>query len=185
MFFFNEKDDNIKFKARSVEHAYLAILNDDLETSQAVFELIESPRAHWGKTLIGILNGYMERYPTYFEIRNFFEIDLDFLIKNEKFDYAEKLLSSIDILCTINQETYKYAARVMYENKLFKAAREYMEKSQNIFYKDPELQFMFANYYFNDRDYTNAAFHIEECLKIIPDYFPAKELKKKLSKYLA
>lgn len=185
MFFFNYRDTEINFKSRSIEHAYLAILNDDLKTAGAVFESIESPRAHWGKTLTDILNGYLERYPTYFEIRNFYEIDLDFLIKNEKFSYVEQLLGALELLSTINQESYKYAARVMYENKLYKAALKYMEKSQQIFYKDPELHFMYAKYYYNDRDYINADFHIEECLKIIPEYFPAKEFKKTLSRYLA
>lgn len=185
MFFFNETANNIEFKSRSVEHAYLAILNDDLETAQAVFESIESPRAHWGKSLVDIINGYLERYPTYFEIRNFFEIDLDFLIKNEKIDYVEHLLGSMELLSTINQETYKYAARVMYENKLYKSALEYMEKSKKIFYNDPELHFMLAKYYYNDRDYINSMFHTNECMKIIPEYFPAIELKKELCKYLA
>jgi len=185
MFFFNEESRNKTFKPRSIEHAYLAILNDDLETAQAVFESIESPRARWGIAFVDILKGYIEHFPTYFEIRNFLEIDLDFLLKNEKFDYVGHILGSLETLCKTNQEVYKYVARVMYENKLYKSAREYMEKSQEVFYNDPELQFMFAKYYLNDRNYSDAKSHIEECLNILPEYFPAIELKKQISKYLA
>jgi len=73
----------------------------------------------------------------------------------------------------------------MYENKYYKASKEYMEKSKKIFYKDPELHFMYANYYLNFREYEEAFFYINECLKILPDYYPAKLIKEKISKYLA
>ena len=96
MFFFS-RDSDIFFKPGSIEHGYFAILDDDLETAAGVFENIDSPRAKWGKVLVSILKGYMNIYPTYFEIRNFLEIDLDFLIKNiakrfikQKFKYCNK-----------------------------------------------------------------------------------------------
>ena len=79
MFFFGNSECSIKFKPLSVEHAYLAILNNDLDSAAAVFEAIDSPRARWGRSFVDILKGYIENYPTYFEIRNFLEIDLDFL----------------------------------------------------------------------------------------------------------
>ena len=185
MFFFYESDSDLAFKPTSVEHAYLAILNNDLETAKTVFESIDSPRARWGKSLADILSGYLERYPTYFEIRNFLEIDMDFLLKNEKIDYIERLLGSLDLLSGINQETFKYVGRVMYENKLYQAAKKYMEKAKEIFYNDPELHYMYAKYYYNDRNYPEANFYIDECLKMLPDYYPAIKMKNKLSKYLA
>ena len=83
MFFFSNNYDT-EFKPKSLEHAYLAIVNNDLATARVVFEGLDSPRAKWGKALVDILIGYIEKYPTYFEIRNFLEIDLDFLIKNKK-----------------------------------------------------------------------------------------------------
>ena len=183
MFFFSSENDTT-FKPRSIEHAYLCIINNDILQAQAVFESLESPRALWGKSLTDILSGYIERYPTYFEIRNFLEIDLDFLIKNEKIDYVESLLGSLEFLVEINQEAYKYVARVMYENKFYKSAREYMEKSKNIFYNDPELHFMFSKYYLNSHNYEEALYYINECLKILPDYFPAKKIKENISKFI-
>ena len=184
MFFFDENNDNLTFSSRSVEHAYVAILEDDLRVAQAVFESIDSPRAKWGKALVDILLGYVEKYPSYFEIRNFLEIDLDFLLKNKKIDYVEQLLGALEVLVSINQETYKYVARVMFENRLYKAAREYLEKSKNIFYNDPELHFIYAKFYLKSREYELADYHLDECLKILPDYFPAKALQREISRYL-
>lgn len=177
MFFFDTNNKEKEFRPRSVEHAYLAILNEDLETAQAVFESVDSPRACWGKAFVDIISGYIEKYPTYFEIRNFLEIDLDFLIKNEKIAYVEQFLGSLELLSKINQEVYKYVARVMLENKLYNVALEYMEKSKKIFYNDPELHFMLAKYYISKNELDESKHYLDECLKIIPDYFPALRLK--------
>lgn len=180
MFFFSNDCETLTFKPGSLEHAYLAILNNDLLNAKKVFCSLSSPRARWGKALVEILTGYIEEYPSYFEIRNFLEIDLDFLLKNEKIDYVEQLLGGVDILAEINNETYKYVARVMYENKLYKVCREYLEKSKNLFYNDPELHFMFSKYYMNFGNYKEAEYYIDECIRILPDYYPAKILKQKI-----
>ncbi len=184
MFFFS-KNYSKEFKPKSVELAYLLLLNGDLSAAQTVFESMDSPRARWGKALVDILQGYIECYPTYFQIRNFLEIDLDFLLKNEKIDYVELILGALEVLSDINQEAYKYTARVMFENRYYKAAREYLEKSKNVFYNDPELHFLYAKYYIKTREYEKADFHLDECLKVLPDYYPAKLLQKEISRYLA
>ena len=180
LFFFNNNASEIKVKPNSLEHAYLAIINKDLESAKIIFSRTDSPRAKWGKILVSILNGYMKEYPTYFQIRNFFEIDLDFLINNNLIDYVEQCLGALDVLSKINQEIYKYTARVMYENKLYKAALKYMEKSKQIFYNDPELHFMLAKYYFGINNFSDSYFYINECLKLLPDYYPANTLKEKI-----
>ena len=184
MFFFSDNSDNEAFKPGSLEHAYLAILNDDLLSAGKVFSSLSSPRARWGKALVDILSGYIEEYPSYFEIRNFLEIDLDFLLKNEKIDYVEQFLGGVDLLADINNETYKYVARVMHENKLYKVCKEYLDKSKNLFYNDPELHFIYAKYYLNFGNYSDAEYHIDECIKILPDYYPAKVLKREIQAQL-
>lgn len=184
MFFFQDGDKDLTFKSRSIEHAYMALLNDDLKSAGAVFETIDSPRAKWGECLIQILEGYLKVFPTYFQIRNFLEIDLDFLLKNEKIDYVEQVLGALDILAGVNEETYKYAARVMLENGYNNAAIKYLDKSKKIFYKDPELHFMLTKYYMKTRDYEKANFYVNECLRILPDYYPAKLLQEEVSRYI-
>lgn len=179
-FFFKDDCSNVEIKPNSLEHAYLAIVNDDLISAKKVFANLDSPRARWGVIFVSILEGFMQEMPTFFAIRNFLEIDLDFLIKNQKISYVEQFLGALDILSNINQETYKFAGRVMFENKLYSAALKYMEKSKQIYYNDPELHFMLTKYYIHSHNKQEAYFYINECLRLLPEYYPALELKKKI-----
>ena len=36
---------------------------------------------------------------------------------------------------------------------------------------------MYAKYFINTHEYSYANYHIDECLKILPDYYPAKKIK--------
>ena len=56
-----------------------------------------------------------------------------------------------------------------------KAASEYLDKSKKIFYKDPELHFMYAKYNLDFKNYEIANYYIDECLKILPDYYPVQD----------
>ena len=179
-FFFSPDCSDIKIEPNTVEHAYLALLNEDLATAKAVFSKIDNPRGIWGTILISILEGYMEIFPTFFQIRNFLEIDLDLLLKNEKINYVEQLLGALDIFAEINQESYKFVARVMLENNLFSAAFNYMQKSKDIYYNDAELHFMLMRYYLKVHDFEQAYFHVNECLKLIPNYYPALIMKEQI-----
>ncbi len=180
IFFFYPNCSDIKIIPNSLGHAYLCLLNNELSSAKAIFSKIDNPRGIWGTILVSILEGYMEIFPTYFQIRNFLEIDLDFLLKNEKLDYIEQLLGALDIFADINQESYKFAARVMFENNLLSAAFNYMQKSKEIFYNDAELHFMLTRYYLKVHDFEKAYFHINECLQLIPDYYPALIMKQKI-----
>ena len=179
-FFFYDNSSNVEIKPDTVEHAYLLLLQNELEPARKIFQIIDSPRARWGEVLVTILNGILTKFPTYFQIRNFYEIDLDFLLKNEKLDYVEQMLGALEIFTSVNKEVYKYAARVMYENKLYSAALKYMNKSKQIYYNDAELHFMLAKYYFRVNDLDNADFYINECLNLIPNYYPALVLNQKI-----
>ena len=180
IFFFYPNCSDIKIIPNSLGHAYLCLLNNELSSAKAIFSKIDNPRGIWGTILVSIIEGYMEIFPTYFQIRNFLEIDLDFLLKNEKLDYIEQLLGALDIFADINQESYKFAARVMFENNLLSAAFNYMQKSKEIFYNDAELHFMLTRYYLKVHDFEKAYFHINECLQLIPDYYPALIMKQKI-----
>lgn len=180
LFFFSENPEELEIYPGSLCHAYLSILNDDLDTAYSVFSHIDSPRGIWGCSFVSVLKGYMSKFPTYFGIRNFFEIDLDFLLKNNKIDYVEQCLGALELFSTINQETYKFAARVMLENKLFTSALKYLDKSKQIFYNDAELHFIYAKYYMDTGNHANAYFYVNECLKLLPGYYPALLIKQKI-----
>lgn len=180
LFFFDSNSSSVSIYPNTVEHAYVAILDDNLVSAKRVFMQNDSPRAKWGISLVSILEGFLDVYPTFFGIRNFLEIDLDFLLKNNKISYVEQVLGSLDILVNINQETYKFVARVMLENKLFTAALKYMEKSKDIYYQDPELHFMLAKYFMLQSQNSLSLFYVNECLKLVPEYYPAIILKEKI-----
>lgn len=180
LFFFDKDCSKIKFVPNSLEHAYLSILNEDLNTAKIIFSNLDSPRARWGSVFTSILEGFMVNFPTYFEIRNFLEIDVDFLLKNNKINYVEQVLGALDIFAAINQECYKFIARVMLENNLNTAALKYMDKSKQIFYNDPELHFMYAKYYYEKKYLNDAYFYVCECLKMVPSYYPAEIMKEKI-----
>lgn len=179
-FFFNKDFSEFVITPNSLCHAYLDILNDDLDTAEVIFSKLDSPRSKWGKTLVSILKGFMTEVPTYFGIRNFLEIDLEFLLKNNKIGYVEQCLGALDILSKINQETFKFAARVMLVNKLYTSAVKYMDRSKEIYYNDPELHFMYAKYFMDINKKADAYFYINECLNMLPSYYPALLLKQKI-----
>ena len=179
-FFFSDNFSNLEIYPNSLEHAYLAILQDELDAARLIFSSLNSPRANWGVALISILKGFIKKYPTYFQVRNFYEIDLDFLLKNNKIPYVEQMLGALDFLSTINQEVYKFAGRVMLENKLYSACLKYFEKSKIIFYNDPELHFLLAKYYLITHNKNEAEFYIDECLNLLPEYYPALQLKNRI-----
>jgi hypothetical protein len=68
----------------------------------------------------------------------------------------------------------------MLVNKLYTAALKYMEKSKNIYYNDPELHFMYSKYYMDIGSYSDSYYYINECLKLLPTYYPAKLLKQRI-----
>ena len=179
LFFFDYSE--IEVKPQTLEHAYLAIINDDLDAADKIFKSQDSPRSNWGEILVSIIkNRCITVYPTFFQIRNFFEIDVDFLIKNKKIEYVENLLGALQVFSSINQEVYKFAGRVMFENSLYAAALKYMEESKKIYYNDPELHFMLAKYWIKFNKLSDAYFYINECLKLLPSYYPAITLKKQI-----
>ena len=184
-FFFSENNSELEIIPNSLEHAYLNILNDDLQAALEIFSRNDSPRAKWGIILVSILDGFMTNYPTYFEIRNFFEIDLDLLLKNNKIGYVEQCLGALDILSSINQEIYKFAARVMLENELYTAAKKYLDKSKQLYYNDPELHFIYAKYCMDKRYYSEAYFYIQECLRLLPSYYPALKMKQRIEELVS
>ena len=71
----------------------------------------------------------------------------------------------------------------MFENNLLSAAFNYMQKSKEIFYNDAELHFMLTRYYLKVHDFEKAYFHINECLQLIPDYYPASAMKQKIEEH--
>jgi len=169
-------------KGYILEYAYSCLLNDDIESAKKNFELIkdEDIRAHWGLILISLIEGNVKEYPSYFELRNFLEIDIDILIHYFKGYYVENIVRYSDFMFTINPETHKFIGRVLYNNGFLEQALFFLDRAKSYFYNDPELHYLIAFIYFNIKDYVKAQKAIDDCLQILPDYYPAKYMQEKL-----
>lgn len=175
--------DNINFfkdNQYNLEYGYSLILSGQLQEAEKVLRKIESLRADWAVKFIPFMKGYVEVFPTYFQIRNFLEIDINLLIKAKQSDYVSYVLGGADLFYSVNCESYKYFARVMMNNGFFDISKNYMDKARDKTYNDPELHFMYCQYFIHLKDIDNALVAINACLEILPEYYPAIKIKEAL-----
>jgi len=165
-----------------LELAYCKLLTGKLTEAEKLFTGIQEreTRARWGKIISKILLEKQTPYPTYFDIKNFLEIDLNLLINYEKGEFVEEIIKYADMFSSVNPETHKYIGRVFWNNELYSYGKFFLERAKNYFYQDPELHVLLANVYIAEDNREKALKAIDNCLKILPEYFPAKDLKRKL-----
>ena len=98
-----------------LENAYDCLVNENLEEAKKNFQLIKEQdiRASWALFVISLIEGDVREYPTYFQIRNFLEIDLNMLIEHYKGEYVEKVIRYCDFMFNINPEVYKFIGRCL------------------------------------------------------------------------
>lgn len=166
-----------------LEYAYCQLYSGDLKTAKAEFEKVASSdfRADWGLKLIQFIEGYVKDAPSYFQIRNFLEIDLNLLIQSGQAQFVENIINGADLFYSINPESYKFIARVMLNNDFVDVALYYLTQAKDKFYYDPEMHFMFANCYLRNGEKLLAKESLKICLGILPGYFPAKKLLDKIN----
>lgn len=165
-----------------LEQAYCELILDNTKKAQQIFEEIEEQdsRANWGLVMIEFIKGCVSRYPTYFQLRNFLEIDLDILITYCKGDYVEKIVRYADFMYTINPEVHKFIGRVFLNNGLKAQALFFLKRAKDNFYQDPELHYILAEIYYSENDIANCKKALNTCLEILPNYAPADVMLKKL-----
>ena len=165
-----------------LESGYFYIIEDNLEKAQKCFEKLSDidPRANWGIFLCQMLNQKPQRYPTYFEIKNFLEIDLNILIKYYKGDYIDKIIKYADFMANFNLEVYKYIGRVFWANDLMPISMFFLNRAKDRFYNDPELHYLLAYIYYNSNNLEQSKKYIQSCLSILPEYAPTVALKNKM-----
>lgn len=161
-----------------LEYGYCLLFLGDSHGAQVSFSKISELdfRANWAEKLIQFIDGNIKNIPSYFQIRNFLEIDLNLLIQSGQAEFVENIINGADLFYSINPESYKFIARVMIYNDFQEIALYYLLKAENKFYYDPEMHFMLANCYINKGEYSKAKISIKHCLSILPEYFPAKKL---------
>lgn len=161
-----------------LEYAYCKLLSGDIQSAKAAFAKIENIdfRADWAKKLIQFIEGYVAVVPSYFQIRNFLEIDLNLLLQAKQPDFIESIINGSDLFYSVNPESYKFIARVMFNNDFAEVALHYLKKAKDKFYYDPEMHYMLANCYVRQGEIDLAKESLKTCLSILPGYFPAQKL---------
>lgn len=166
-----------------VESAYCELLSDNIESAKTLFENASeyNIRADWGLFLCKLIQGYADKYPTYLQLRNFLEIDIDILIKNAKGQYVQNILKYSDWLASINPEVLKFIGRVLIVNGLEEHGRMFLQHAKDYFYQDPELHYLLAVECLKQNDSIGVLKAINACLDVLPGYFPAISLKRRLN----
>lgn len=161
-----------------LEYAYCKLLSGDAQGAKAEFNKIAKTdfRADWARKLVQFIEGYVSNVPSYFQIRNFLEIDLNLLLQARQPDYIENIINGADLFYSINPESYKFIARFMLNNDYTDLALYYLKKAKDKFFQDPEMHYMLANCYIKNGDMSLTKESLENCLAILPEYLPAKRL---------
>jgi len=163
--------------------AYCCLILDEINKALELFKLDKGSdiRADWGCFLVQLLKADINSYPTYFQIRNFLEIDINIFILYCKENYIEKIIRYADFMAYYNPECYKFIGRVFWANNLMPAAMFFLNRAKDKFYHDPELHYLLAYiYFYNNRDYSKCKKALTTCLELLPKYAPAAALLKKL-----
>ncbi len=169
----------------NIESAYTNLVLGNLSKAEKLFEK-EAPidtRAHWGLILLQMLSGDIVTPPTYFEIRNFLEVDLSILLTYCQGNFIERIIKNADMMAYYNLECYKFIGRAFWAHNYMPAAMFYLRRACERMYKDPELHYLLAYInYSNIKNIQECIKEIDICLRILPEYGPACMLKNKLEK---
>ena len=160
------------------ECGYCKLFQGDKKSAALIWESLEdfSPLIMWAKSLLGYIDKKQIRVPTFFQIRNFYESDLDTLINLKYAKWAENLINSIQYFSDINPEVYKFTARVLYNNGFYELAEKFLKAGKNIVYEDTELHFIEAQLRLAQNEKFAAIKSLETVLSISPTYYPAQRL---------
>lgn len=168
-----------------LEAGYCYLILDKLDKAEKSFQHIKDydDRACWGLFLLQMIQGDIKSFPTYFQVRNFLELDLNILILYCKGDYIENIIRYADFLAYYNPEGYKFIGRVFWANGFIPAAKLFLRKAKDKFYQDPELHYLLAYIaYYEDKDMAQCVKSLNTCLELLPEYAPALKLKSLVTK---
>lgn len=163
--------------------AYCYFLSGNLNQAKILLNLIKDSYSavKWLICLISIIEDKKLEPTTYFQIRNFYEQDLEMLFLYNRQDFIKKVIEKNSYLENYNKEIYKYSARVLKNNKQNENALKLLKKSLDIFYKDPETHYLLGEIYEELKDYDSAKKEYIKANEATGEYLPAKNKLKNLS----
>lgn len=134
----------------------------------------------WGRCLVELVQMKLSKPPSFLQIRNFFESDLNMFIECGKTDYAENLIRWNELLSDLNSETYKFIGKVLLFNGYYKLAKDYLTRSKDILPGDPESYYYLAHFYSKFEENEIAIKLLKQAIEINPEYAPAKGMLERL-----
>ena len=165
-----------------LEYGYCKLLKGETDFARRVFQSIRDVdmRADWACLFIQFMNNYIQFMPSYLQVRDFLEVDIGLLLKAGMAQQVENVINFCDVFYNINQESYKFIARVMLNYNYPTIAKIFLNKGVENCYNDPELHFMYGNYHLLYKNDLLAKSEFETCLEVLPNYYPAKMMLEKL-----
>ena len=160
------------------KEGYCYLHDGKLEKAYLLWSTLQDESAPllWGKALLSIFKIGKSNPPTYMQIRNFAEVDLGLFLKNKKFELVHKMIAAIKALEKINPEIHKYIGASLLNAGYALNSVQFLEHWKEISFKDPEIHILLARCYNKLNLPQKEQQALEDCLKIAPDYFPAKKL---------
>ena len=155
--------------------AYSKFMQGDITEARILLTLIKeaSSAANWLYSLITILYDQYYLEPSYFQIRNFYEQDLEMLFLYQQDEITNGIINKSGLFFKYNREIYKYTARVLQNNRHFEEAKILLKKSLEVYYQDPETHFLLGEIYENNGDTNKAIAQFQKAIDACPNYMPA------------
>lgn len=155
--------------------AYCYFYKNEIKKAQEMSFIIknQSSASCWLNSICNLLLSKKEEPPSYMQIRNFFEQDLEMAFFYENKNLIEKLLENSPNLQIINGEVNKFCGRVLLHNNEDFMAEIYLKRSLNTFYQDPETHFLLGETYEKQGFIQEAIASYNRVIGINKSYYPA------------
>lgn len=164
------------------EAGFCAFLSNNLEDAERIWKDIKSPciATSWGLIALDLIKLKPDKKPSYLQVRAFYEVYLNLLIENKLLGYAENFINVYPTLIRSNCEVFKFIARALFANGYYDLAMDFLVKTKQIDFFDPEALFISSQINCIKRKYTEAISNLDEILNKTPYYFPAIDFKRVL-----
>ena len=155
--------------------AYCKLLNGELNEAKNLLESLENSSSfvNWLLILIEIIEGKKDKMPTYFQIRNFYEQDVEMLFFYERYDFISKIFQKTSYLANFNMEVYKYNARLLLNQGYLADSEILIKKSLDICFKDPETHYMYGELLLKRNDIEKAKQEFQKAIRVNGTYYPS------------
>ena len=160
-----------------LETAYCEIFTGNLYNAKKIIMQLtqDSPAEEWIISFVQMIEANLIKMPSFLQVRNFFEIDLNNLFLYGKKEWIENVINYVPVLATVNAEIYKLAARVLKNNEQYELSQRFLRKSLDICFQDSETHFLLAEIYIKEGYTEDAKQHLKYACEG-GGYAPAQKL---------